>query len=275
LAALVTSDAPLAHDRSGPTGKTPILLIHAGIADRGMWDPQWQTLSATRDVVRVDLRGYGESTERPEGSWSPRADVLEVLSHLGIGRAHLVGCSFGAGVAVELALQQPALVASLVLAAPGGALLTERTDELMSFFEAEGKAIEAGDLDAAAEANVVAWVDGPHRGPEAVPAAVRDAVRAMQRRAFDLTIGWPDEVWEAEDELDPEAPERLAEIGVPTLVVSGALDIDSVRMAADMVAARVPGARLVEWPDVAHLPSMERPDEFAALVLDWVGAAAD
>ena len=146
----------------------------------------------------------------------------------------------------------------------------------MSFFEAEGKRLEAGDLDAAAEANVVAWVDGPHRGPEAVPAAVRDAVRAMQRRAFDLTIGWPDEVWEAEDELDPEAPERLAEIGVPTLVVSGALDIDSVRMAAAMASRqRVPGARLVEWPDVAHLPSMERPDEFAALVLDWVGAAAD
>ena len=93
----------------------------------------------------------------------------------------------------------------------------------------------------------------------------------MQRRAFDLTLGWPDEVWEAEDELDPEAPERLAEIGVPD---AGGLRCSRhrrVRMAADMVAARVPGARLVEWPDVAHLPSMERPDDFAALVLDWVG----
>jgi pimeloyl-ACP methyl ester carboxylesterase len=240
-----------------------------------MWDPVWDTLTATRDVVRVDLRGYGESTEPPVGSWSARADVLETLEAVGIERAHLVGCSFGAGVCAEIALERPELVASLVLAAPGGALLTERTEQLAAAWELEGTAIEAGDLDAATDANVTAWVDGPHRGPDVVPADVRDAVRVMQRRVFDLTIDWPDEVWEADDELDPEAPERLGEIGVPTLVVSGALDIDSIGIAAELVAARVPGARHVEWPDVAHLPSMERPDDFAALVLEWVAQAEE
>ena len=172
----------LSYERSGPTGSTPLLLVHAGIADRRMWDPIWPTLTADRDVVRVDLRGYGESAERPDGAWSARADVLEVLDHLGIDRAHLVGCSFGAGVCVELALERPELAASLVLAAPGGALLTEKTDELAAAWELEGAAVEAGDLDAAVEANVIAWVDGPHRGPDVVPAAVRDAVRTMQRR---------------------------------------------------------------------------------------------
>ena len=265
----------LAHERSGPTGRTPILLVHAGIADRRMWDPVWPTLTADRDVVRVDLRGYGESTERPEGPWSPRADVLATLAALGIERAHAVGCSFGAGVAVEVALERSEAVASFVLAAPGGALLTEKTDELAAFFEAEGTAIESGDLDAAVEANLVAWVDGPHRGPDVVPAAVRDAVRTMQRRAFDLTIGWPDEVWEAEDELDPEAPERLDEIAVPTLVVSGGLDIDSIGLAADRLLTGVREVRGVVWDDVAHLPSMERPDDFAALVLDWVDRAEE
>ena len=261
------------YERSGPAGSTPVLLIHAGIADRRMWDPIWPTLTAARDVVRVDLRGYGESTERPDGPWSPRADVLETLDGLGIERVHVVGCSFGAGVAVELALVRPGAVASLVLAAPGGALLTEKTEELVAFFEAEGSAIEAGDLDAAAEANVVAWVDGPQRGPDVVPAAVRDAVRTMQRRAFELTIGWPDEVWEAEEELDPEAPERLDEIAVPTLVISGALDIDSIRLAADHLLTGLNNVRGVVWDDVAHLPSMERPDDFAAQVLDWVDRA--
>ncbi len=265
----------LSYERSGPTGSTPLLLIHAGIADRRMWDPIWPTLTATRDVVRVDLRGYGGSAERPDGPWSPRADVLEVLDHLGIDRVHEVGCSFGAGVAVEVALERPALVASLVLAAPGGALLTEKTDELVAFFEAEGAAIEAGDLDAAVEANVVAWVDGPHRGPDVVPAAVRDAVRVMQRRAFDLTIDWPDEVWEAEDELDPEAPERLGELVAPTLVISGELDIDSIGLAADYLLAGLDNVRGVAWDDVAHLPSMERPDDFAAQVLDWVARAEE
>jgi 3-oxoadipate enol-lactonase len=263
----------LAHERAGPIGPTPVLLVHAGIADRRMWDPVWPTLVATRDVVRVDLRGYGESTERPVGPWSPRADVLRTLEKLDVGRAHLVGCSFGAGVCAEIALERPDLVASLVLAAPGGALLTERTDELAAAWALEGAAMEAGDVDAAVEANVTAWVDGPHRAPDVVTTEVRDAVRTMQRRNFDLTLDWPDEAWEAEDELDPEASGRLGEIAAPTLVVSGGLDMDAIGLAADHVLAHVPGARGVVWDDVAHLPSMERPDDFAALVLAWVADA--
>ncbi len=263
----------LSYERSGPIGSTPVVLLHAGIADRRMWDPIWPALTADHDVVRVDLRGFGDSAERPTGAWSARADVLEVLDHLDIERAHLVGCSFGSGVCAEIAIERPALVASLVLSAPGGALLTEKTDELAAAWELEGKAIEAGDVDAAVEANVTAWVDGPHRGPDVVPAAVRDAVRTMQRRNFDLTMDWPDEVWEADDELDPEAHERLDEIVAPTLVISGELDIDAVRIAADHVLAGVRDVRAVVWPDVAHLPSMERPEDFAAEVLDWVARA--
>jgi pimeloyl-ACP methyl ester carboxylesterase len=265
----------LAHDRSGPSGATPILLVHAGIADRRMWDPIWPALAAVRDVVRVDLRGFGESAERPAGSWSPRADVLEVVDHLGLDRVHVVGCSFGAGVAAEVALERPALVASLVLAAPGGALLTERTDELAAAWELEGAAIEAGDVDAAVDANITAWVVGPHRGPGEVRAAVRDAVRTMQRRNFEITLGWPDEAWEAEDELAPEASERLGEIIAPTLVICGGLDIDSIGLAADHLLAGVRDARRVDWPDVAHLPSMERPDDFADQVLHWVALAEE
>ena len=263
----------LSYQRTGPTTSIPVLLVHAGIADRRMWDPIWPALTADRDVVRVDLRGYGESDERPAGAWSARADVLEVLDHLGVERAHLVGCSFGAGVCAELALERPELAASLVLAAPGGALLTEKTAELAAAWELEGGALEAGDVDAAVEANVTAWVDGPHRGPDVVPAAVRDAVRTMQRRNFDLTLDWPDEVWEADDELDPEAHERLDEIVVPTLVISGELDIDAIRIAADHLLAGVRDVRAVVWPDVAHLPPMERPDDFAAQVLDWAARA--
>jgi 3-oxoadipate enol-lactonase len=276
----VCRDTDIAYDRSGPTGdptgRLPIVLLHAGIADRRMWDPIWPTLTASREVIRLDLRGYGESTVRPTGTWSPRADVLATLDALGVAKAHVVGCSFGAGVAVEVALERPDLVASLVLAAPGGSLLTERTDELTAFFEAEGTAIEAGDLDAATEANLVAWVDGPQRSPDRVSPAVREAVRTMQRHAFELTADWPDAIWEEDqDELDPEPSERLTEVTAPTLVISGELDIDSVRMNADHVLASVKNVRGVVWPDVAHVPSMERPDDFAAEVLDLATRAED
>lgn len=260
----------IAYERAGKGGGVPIVLVHAGVADRRMWDGIWRDLTAQHDVVRVDFRGYGESTAQPHGSWSPRDDVRSVLIETGIERAHLVGCSYGAGVCTELALEHPELVASLLLAAPGGSLLTQRTDDFARFLTAENDALERGDIDAAAEVNVVHWVDGPHRGPDVVPTVVREAIREMQRRAFEITIPWPDSIWEAADELTPEPTERLKDIGAPMLVLSGGLDMDTVHVTADLLAAEVPQVRRVDWPEVAHLPPMERPEDFAALVLDWV-----
>ena len=253
------------YDRAGPRGSTPLLLLHAGVADRRMWDPVWAALTASRDVIRLDLRGFGASVTRPDGLLDPVADVLAVLAAEGIGAADLVGVSFGAGVAVEVALTRPSAVASLLLVAPGGSLLASRTPDFAAFAAAENAALEAGDLSAAADANVTWWVVGPGRSASAVPAEARSLVHAMQQRAFELTVDW-DDVEEAE--LDPPALERLADIGVPTTVLLGAHDLETVRLAAAAVVAGIPGARLVEWPDAAHLPPLEHPARFAALVLD-------
>jgi pimeloyl-ACP methyl ester carboxylesterase len=262
----------LAHERSGPPGTTPLVLLHAGITDRRMWDGIWPALTERHDVVRPDLRGFGDSDTTPPGPWSHSADVLELLDELGIRRAHLIGCSQGSGVAAEVAVRRPALAASLVLAAPGGALFPGPTDALRAFWELEGAALERGDLDAAVEANLRCWVDGV-RSPGESPREVRAAVAVMQRRAFDVMLAWPDEVWEAEQELDPPLGGRLAEITAPTLVITGALDLDAVEDAARAIEQGVPHARTVVWPDVAHLPSMERPADFAAEVLGWVALA--
>lgn len=88
----VTSRTPagIAYARAGPRADLPVVLIHASVADRRMWDPQWPALTTERDVVRLDLRGFGESTVRPRGLLSPVDDVLDTLAELGIGRCHLV-----------------------------------------------------------------------------------------------------------------------------------------------------------------------------------------
>jgi pimeloyl-ACP methyl ester carboxylesterase len=258
--------AGIAYDRAGPRGDLPVVLIHAGVADRRMWDPLWGSLAAERDVVRLDLRGFGASTLRPPGALSPVDDVLDTLAVLGIERCHLVGASFGAGVAVEVALTRPERVASLLLSAPGGALIAEATPDLRAFIEAERSALARGDLDAAVEANLAWWVEGPHRDAGDVDPAVRDLVRRMQRRAFEVTAGWDDL---EERELDPPALDRLAEIRAPTLVLVGALDLQAIHDAARRVADGIAGARRVDWPDAAHLPSMERRDDFLALLRDW------
>jgi 3-oxoadipate enol-lactonase len=261
----------IAYDREGPRGEPPVVLIHAGVADRRMWEPVWAALARDRDVVRVDLRGFGDSAGRPAGPLSQAGDVLEALSETGVDRCHLVGASMGAGVAVEVALTRPAAVASLLLAAPGGSLLAEMTPSLRAFIDQEGAALERGDLDAAVEANLSWWVDGPHRRPDQVDPQVRELVGRMQRRAFEVTSDWDDV---EEKELEPPALDRLGEISVPVLVLVGGLDLDVVHDAAGRVASAIAGARRVDWPHVAHLPSLERPADFLDLLRDWTAEVA-
>lgn len=253
----------LAHDRSGPAGTT-VVLLHAGVADRSMWAPQWPVLTEQYDVLALDLRGFGESATPPTGPLRHHRDVIGALAALGVDRAHLVACSMGAGVAVEVALAAPERVRSLHLSSPGGCLVTEWTPHLSAFVDAERAALAAGDLDAAVAANLDWWVAGPSR--EHGPAGVRELVAPMQRRAFEVTADWHAE----EAELDPPAAGRLAEIAVPTSILDGALDLDAIGSVAAQLAGQVPGAVRETWPDVAHLPSLEQPERYTAHVLEWL-----
>jgi 3-oxoadipate enol-lactonase len=267
----VTSYSPtgIAYDRAGPRRDTPVVLLHAGVADRRMWDPQWPPLTAERDVVRLDLRGFGDSTRRPEGPLSGVDDVIDTLAHLDIERCHFVGASLGAGVAIEVALTRPELVDSLLLSAPGGSLVAQVTPDLRAFIETEGSALAADDLDGAVEANLAWWVAGPQRDIDGIDARIRNSVGQMQRRAFELTADWDDV---EEKELQPSAIDRLGEIRARTLILVGALDLDAISVTADRVTHGIYGARRIDWPNTAHLPSMERPADFLALLQEWLRA---
>lgn len=259
----------LAHERGGDPQAPTLLLLHAGVADRRMWDPVWDSLVESFDVVRCDLPGFGDSTTVPDGPLSYRAEVVGLLDGLGIDRCHLVGASFGAGVAVEVAAVAPDRVLSLALCPPGGSLLAVRTPDFAAFADAENAALAAGDLSAAVAVNVETWVVGPGRSAADVDLAVREAVSRMQRRAFEVGPAFDDV---EEDELDPPVLDRLADIAVPTLVLLGGHDLETTRDAAGRLVAGLPDVRRVDWPDAAHLPSMEHPDRFLALVRDWVAS---
>ena len=249
----------------------PLVLLHAGVADRRMWQPQVPSFAAGHRVIRIDARGFGESLP-PSGPWSHHTDLLAVLDELLIARSHLVGASMGAGIAVEAALARPDAVASLVLAAPGGALLGEAPPELRPVWAAEVEALDRGDLDAAVEVNLRAWVDGPSRSPDAVDPAVRSLVGAMQHEAFELPEWDPESA--PEHELSPAASGRFREIRCPVLVVVGELDQPAVRETAERIASEAPMARLVVWPETGHMLTLERPDAFAAAVLEFLSGAA-
>lgn len=264
----LTSYTPsgIAYDRRGSSDRLPIVLIHAGIADRRMWDPQWELLTFAREAVRLDLRGFGESVTAPAAPLDHVADIIETLDHLDITRCHLVGASFGAGVATEVALTRPGLVRSLLMCPPGGSLLAELTPDLKDFFDKEKAALARGDIDAAVEANVASWVVGPGRSESDVEPAVVAAVRQMQRNAFRIAASWDDI---QTTELEPPALDRLADLDLPVLVLAGGHDLDTTHDAAGRVCAGAPHVQHVNWTDVAHMPSMERPQPFFELLLEW------
>jgi 3-oxoadipate enol-lactonase len=243
-----------------------VLLVHAGIADSRMWAAVAERLAAGgHRVVTCDLPGFGRTPLAP-GLVSQPADLVALLDELGIERAAVVGASMGGLAALELALRAPDRVAALVLL---DAALDEfdRSPELRAFGAAEEAALEADDLDAAVEANVRMWVT---RGDRAVDPAVVELVERMQRAAFEAQLGVDAEF----EELDPPVARRLREIGVPALVVVGAEDLGDFARIAERLADELPGAGpVVPIEGAAHLPALERPDETARLVLDFLARA--
>ncbi len=253
--------ARIHYERSG-TG-FPALFIHAGIADSRMWEPQAKAFLKQFDMVRPDLRGFGD-TALPPAPYSGIADLLALLDHLHIDRAHVVGCSMGGTLALDLALEHPQRVARLVLIAAGVSGSNLGAADAALFTEVE-EADKAGDMDAVNRAEVKLWVDGPRRREGSAPATVRALVLDMNGRS--LHTDWASA--EAQP-IERPAIDRLSEIGAPTLVIVGDQDLPHCLANADLIASKVPGSRKVIIKDAAHLPSLERPEEFNRVLRDFL-----
>jgi 3-oxoadipate enol-lactonase len=247
-----------------------VVLVHAGICDSRMWEPQWASFPRSHRTVRYDLRGFGRSPI-PPGSYSHARDLAEVLDVNGLERTSLVGVSMGGRVALELAIAHPELVESLVLvgaALPGHAW----SEEIEAYGAVEDAALERGDLDGAVEANLTTWVDGPHRSPSMVDPELRALVGEMQRRAFELQL--PVEGKADEELLVPDAGERLSEVRARTLILVGHDDVSDMAVIAEQLEREIPDVRRASITGTAHLPSLERPEEFDKLVLAFLGSAS-
>ena len=241
----------------------PLVLIHAGICDSRMWDAQWGVLAQQFKVIRYDWRGCGKSVMPPE-RFSHRGDLYRLLQLLGVDRTYLVGVSYGARIAMEFTLEHPEMVDALILVAAGiGAV--EPSEALKRALDEADAAASAGDIARANEIELQVWVDGPVRTPDQVDPSVRERVREMNANNFALLN---EEA--TEEPLEPPVRSRLADIHVPTLVIVGDHDQPHVVATADLLEAGIAGARKVIIPGTAHLPGMERPDEFNRLVLDFL-----
>jgi 3-oxoadipate enol-lactonase len=243
-----------------------VALLHEGVCDLRMWDELVEALAPEFTVLRYDMRGYGGSTI-PPGPFSQTRDLLALLDHVGIERATLVGVSYGGRVALDTAFEAPERVIGLVLAAPG-LRDHEWSQTVRRFGDEEERLLDAGDLAAATDLNVRLWVDGPNRGPDPERESVRERVREMQQRAFELQVP----AYKSDPVPGPEDPVnvRLGEIQAPTVVVVGDADVPDFAEIADQLASELPNARKVVLPDTAHTIPLERPDEFRELTFEFL-----
>lgn len=250
---IAVNGTTLAYDEAG--SGTPVLLLHAGIADRRMWRAVSDALTDRHRMIALDLRSYGDSALAPE-SFAHHDDVVGVLDALDIAQAALVGCSFGGAVAIDTALAYPQRVSALALfgTAVSGHEWSADTEQLWDRLVGE---VDQEDLAASAAGEVRFWVVGPHRRPEDLDPAFIAFAEELDRRALaaEQALSAVDVV-----DLDPPAIGRLDELQVPVLVTAGAVDIPDIIRLADRIAAEAPRAvRLPDIPDAAHLIPLERP----------------
>lgn len=248
----------LAVDESG--SGTAILLLHAGIATRRMWDPQWSGSFQSFRTVRFDMRGFGDSPMVP-GKFSPTEDAVAVLDELKIESAILVGCSYGGATAIHLALTHPERVNGLVLIGSGVHGYDDSETLPSVFVEMEDAWNNERVLDLEEQAFIVGL--GRHR--DELDSRFLSVCREMNQTKF----RWEEVQAENLDDVSHDA-EYLSSITVPTLAMVGDEDIPLVQRQAKFIAEQIPRASLKVIPNCAHLPNLENPQLFDSIVSPWI-----
>ena len=254
----------LPHDERG-SGEA-VVLLHAGVADRTMWREHLDRLAeAGYRGIALDLPGFGEARV-PAGPQAPWDDVLHTLRDLDVGAVAMVGNSFGAAIALRVAVVAPAAARRLMLVSPPPLDDEDPSSELEAAWNAEEEALGRGDIDGAVEAVLAAWL-----APDA-PAELRDRVASMQRRAFELQSTATDAA-EAPDPLERD-PEAISRLRMPVLALAGEADMPDFKQAIEEIAAAIPGARAEILAGAGHLAPLEAPDRFWEALREFLEAGA-
>ncbi len=243
------------HGDAGPA----VLLVHALGLDWRMWEPVMARLAAGRQVFAYDIRGHGWAA----GSASPftmadtAADLVGVLDAVGAGRAHVVGLSYGGGIAQTAAVRHPERFQSLALLAT--------TDYPFDAFEGRARSAEADGMHAQVVPSLTRWFT-----PEGLAAGGWGVRYARERVLRANPADWA-AAWRAFKGLDVQ--DRLGAFDVPTLVLAGERDVSTTPEIMAGIAKRIPGAIYQELPGTPHMQTLERPELVAEALDQFLPAA--
>jgi pimeloyl-ACP methyl ester carboxylesterase len=242
---------------SGPT----VVLLHGFASDSRLWQPQLDGLSSSFDVVAWDAPGAGQTPDPPRpfefDDWAAR--LTGFMDALDIGRAHLIGISWGGTLAQVFAIEHDDRVRSLVLAdtyagwsGSFGADVAAR--------RLEGALADAELAPAAFAERYIPGMFGP-TPPTMAVAAMSEVLADRHPAAFRQM---------ATVLAEADTRELLPRIRIPTLLVWGDQDARSPIAVGRAFEAAIPGARLVVLEGAGHVSNLDRPAEFNAAVLEFL-----
>jgi 3-oxoadipate enol-lactonase len=243
----------------------PLVLVHGHPFNRSMWRPQVETVSrAGGRVIAPDLRGYGETTVVPGKTTLDvfARDLADLLDHLEVDRFVLGGLSMGGQIVMDFYRQFPDRVRGLLLA-----------DTFPSAETDEGKVRRNTIADRLLREGMAGYADDEL--PKMVAPHNIEALPAVAKHVLDMMRTTPPEGAAAALRGRAERPdyvEVLTRLAVPALVVVGRDDEYTPVSDAEFMHDRIPDSTLVVIDGAAHLPNLERREEFDAALLRFLSA---
>lgn len=255
----------LRYDIVGDEAAPVVCLAHCLSFDSGVWAEQVPSLvTAGWRVLNLDMRGHGGSDPGPEDcTMSDLArDVAAVLDFLEIPAVHFVGVSIGGMIGQSFAIEHPDRIHSLMLCGTAPTALEGGIEGLWApRFDAIAR---AGSLVALADATMGRWVTENFRSKR--PARWSQIHQTICRTSLDgyragaLAINSFDVLL------------QLHTVAAPTLVICGDEDTGTPPARNRRIAELIPGARYEELERARHIPMVEYPDLFRALLIDWLAS---
>jgi pimeloyl-ACP methyl ester carboxylesterase len=237
---------------SGPN----LVLVHGMSVDRRMWDDQVKEFSKDYRVITYDSRGHGK-TEAPQTGYGAEdriEDLYQLLRHLNVQRATVMGLSMGAGTAFGFAVRHPEMVEALVVAdgapavpPPPGAPRAVGNPQINEFAR-QGKMKDA--LDLWLQAPVFAYTRGKPQAWQKLESMVREHPGAIWR---DPQAG----TYPVADDLA-----RAASLKMPTLFIYGDHELPNIVQNCEKAMAAMPQAKKVVVGDAGHMANLDQPAEF-------------
>jgi 3-oxoadipate enol-lactonase len=261
---MTTKDGRFGYEAKGDASLPPIVFLHGiGGAARG-WRSQLDAFSDRYHAIAWDMPGYGGSQQLPEVSIVTFADALkDFLVQVGATRPVLVGHSIGGMIVQQFIVTYPDLASAVVLAQTTSAFGSSDGEWQKNFIEARLGPLDRGETMVSMAPKLVQGLIGDEADPAGLELA-RDCMAsvppATYRSSMKAMIGF-------------DLRKNMADIKLPTLLLSGSKDNNAPAKTMAKMAAFVKGSTYVELEGVGHLASFERPHEFNEVLSDFLATS--